>query len=272
MRTVLMVVFCLLAALVACGTDRDALQAGDMGVVVSATRDRKTGVAKAELSVAGTARWLVVERVTDAPYQTGLAARLLDRTGVELVRVEFAWPEDGRDALWFKEAAGANVLVSHRVTADDRVTESYVVDGDEFHVDYPVLEERAMNRAAQAHRNGERPEVADVGVTEYVDALASFERFVGRHRGNGLHANPDGELLMDLLSDRSIMDAILGVERPNPELPNERANRACLIAGTCAGLKCMLGGLLNFICTACGGMSAACTIADFACWLAVDCN
>ncbi len=264
--TTVMIVF---VVLYGCSGDHGSLEPQRRGSVVRAERDREAGLARAELSVEGAAKWLVVERIGDAPYRTGFAASVLDEKETELVRVAFAWPDDGSEALWFMEEAGGDRLVSHRVRAGSEVHESYWLDGEELAVDYSIPSESQI----RTYEGANSSVAGDPDGQEYLEALQAVDRFTQRRRGSALYNNPSGELLMTLLSDPEVLDATLAAERPNPQLPSNRANRACLIAGTCASLKCGLGGgLLNFICTACGGMSAACTIAEWACWLAPDCN
>jgi hypothetical protein len=237
--------------------------------IVKAVRDESRRVFRAEIARNNESRNVIITRADEAPLPLAMKAEIRDEKGNMLYRIELAFPP-GQDGIWFLEQTASDMLTASISRTSDRVYERYEINGDKLAIDYPRLDDEAMDKIVARYLRGEAldsaPEVEEVGAR-----LADFGAFYERHLGNTLNNNPDGELLMTLLNDQSFADLVTGNQQ-SPQLIKDRLKRTCWAAVTCASFKCKLGGLANPLCDACAGVAAACIIAEIACWfLGCDC-
>jgi len=82
--------------------------------------------------------------------------------------------------------------------------------------------------------------------------------------------NPDGRAMMTLLADAAFAEWLrpfVPAVADDPVVPpgmDCEYSCICRIASACVWIKCRFGGgLSNFVCVSCGGVSIACLIADF---------
>jgi len=259
------------AALSGCGDKTESPRIVDAETrdvrVVSVDRSDPERALRAGVAIDGVERQLVVTPLRDSPFPVGFIGELMDADGNVLVRLELAWPDDRKAALWLRESTvSPNYTLEARVeTVKGRAYEEYIVGGDGLSIDYPLLDGPQMGRAVRLYRDGTLAASTDPRLVEVNRAMESFDGFIAPHKTSPLYGNPEGERLVFLLTDKRVVAAVLGQEPTEDLLPDRRANVICNIAGTCAMLKCRFGGLSNFVCTACGGTAIACLLANWAC-------
>jgi len=249
--------------------DSPVYEKGGSIEIVDVTRDETKKIFRARVLRNDESRNIAITRADGAPFPGAMSAETRDDEGNLLYRIEMAMIP-GEDALWFLEQTETDVLTAYIRRTRDRVYERYDINGETLEIDYPRLEDAAMDKIVARYLKGEElnstPEVEEVAAR-----LAEFDAFYSPHIGNSLHDNPDGELLVTLLSDPSFAGLVTG-EELDPQLIKDRTKRACWAALTCTGFKCKLGGLANPLCDACAGVAVACIIAEIACWfLGCDC-
>ncbi len=275
-RAALVALLVLVCALPACRGSRetDAPMAPDdatlfqMGSarVTRISTDRQSRTIAAKLTTRRGARTAYVEPIPDSPLPNGVRATIVTETGNTLFQIDMAWSESS-EQLWIREQSGSDVRTMWRNTARGQVFESYDVTGDRAEFDYPLLPPGQMDKLAAAVRSGR----STSGLPpEHREVALSFERFAAYyapHTTNSLHANPDGELLLQLIAEPAFVQRAIGGGQP-PTRIKSAAGRICFIAATCTSLKCRFGGWANPLCIACGGTAVTCFMAEVGCWIA----
>jgi hypothetical protein len=171
--------------------------------------------------------------------------------------------------LWIRERTAVDEMTIVLRDQGGRTFESYDINGERLSFDYPAVEPSQLDKAVARYRLGDAGSAATPELREVAAALAVFDAFYTPTTGNTLHNNPAGDLLVSLLSDPVAAGALTG-EDVTP-LHTGAAQRVCWAASVCSRFKCGFGGLVNPLCTACAGTTAACVFTEIACWF-VGCD
>ena len=170
---------------------------------------------------------------------------------IEIDSVDIAWAR-------ITEYTSEDRLSMLRVISDDSVTETYTENGTTYSVEYS----RALFEHLTAHQQGLTMDSLE---SEY---LAVYEMFASQHSTeNSLSANPDGDLLVSLISDQGLfswLDQFHQDMSGRPLAKDISLDDVCFVAEICAMIKCAPwgGGLLNPLCVPCGGIGFACLAVD----------
>jgi hypothetical protein len=248
-------------------TENPVIVTGSGAEITHLERDETRRTVAATVAEHGIERHLTLAPLPDGP-SPGLVATLDD--GESFYELSIAVNEHTGE-LWIRERTAVDEMAMTFREAHGRVFESYDINGERLSFDYPALEAEQLDKAVARYRAGDidmaaTPELREVGVT-----LAAFDAFYTPTTANTLHDNPAGSLLVSLLSDPIAASAITGGD-VTPQRVDGAAQRVCWAASLCMRYKCKLGGLANPLCTACGGVTAACLFTEVACWIAgCDC-
>lgn len=240
--------------------------AGDLGID-ALVRDDDRRIVRAQVQAPWGARDLAVYAADAPKLAAGFTAELTASQGTSF-RLSIAWDPDIPGRAWVREESGGDVLTISTERRGDRILETYDMNGDVLQVDYPALDLETRRKVLAHAGQGWTPERADD--IELVAASREYQAFYDRHKSASLFGNPDGEVLVSLVTSEQFVSMAVG--RPGnagPEkLADRRADRLCAIATVCGFLKCTLGGgLLNPVCVACTGTSLACAFAELGCWI-----
>lgn len=249
--------------------ERKTLDNGAMEIV-EYTRDKTGKNFQAKIVSQEKTRILVIKPVETSPSGIAASAKILDEQNGLLYHIELSTTVDGR-GVWFRESTNSDVLTASISKKNNRVYESYNINGETLMFDYPELEDAAMDKIFSKYMQGD-PLDSSPEVIEIAEKLAEFDAFYTPHAGNSLHNNPDGEMLMSVLNDAVFANLVIGSDGGGgPELIKNPLRRVCWAAWTCTGFKCRFGGWANPVCVACAGTAVACIMAEIACWF-IGCN
>lgn len=174
--------------------------------------------------------------------------------------------------VWARERTEVDEMEIRLLRRDGRVYESYEINGERLSFDRPDLPAAQLDKAIARYHQGDIWESSSPGMLETADRLAEFDAFYTPTTGNTLHHNPQGEVLMDLLTDPGAVAVLTGGD-PIVLRKDGAAQRVCWLAAMCVSFKArILGGLANPLMASCGGTLAACVFTEVACWVAgCDC-
>jgi len=236
-------------------------------------RDEKTKTIRATVRIGEDGE--VVRRVLitggdEIPLPLGVAATLADDEDRILFSVWFGWDAGDNERVWLSEAAGGDRLIVSARFLPDHIVEEYRVNGQSLHVAYPRMEGLECRRAAALRSNGqEQWQPEDAATIEFLASLQRFREFYDGLSGNMLDNNPEGQVLVALISNEDFVRRVLGETARSTLMGlGPTVDHTCAVAGLCGLLKCMAGGFMNPLCVACAGTSAACAIAELGCWIA----
>ena len=263
----------------ACNTPSTPLQSADVvtaGTVtftaagspvrlVSATKDRLAGTVHALLEVTKATgevdtHQLELRGHEPRDQQIGAAARLLDPWGKTEFEVGVAWtPQESTTQFW--ERSGVDELDFVIQKNSEEVTETYTLNSEVQTIQYSPFSEEEMEQALYRVRAGDASSECALD-----RALVQFEHLYRKQ--HTLDNNRHGQLLVAIVTNPTFNDWLEGFVYPDGRDTYSTIDRdkLCLIASACAATKCFAGGMANPLCTACGGVSIACVIADLALW------
>jgi len=185
--------------------------------------------------------------------ERGFTARMSDERGTLRVSVTQRWGQesDGTVHYYLSEDTPSDRLELIATRSGDQTVESYRFNGQSIRLEY------------------------EVGAPSMQSAQSEYAAFYEHQVDAGLARrtleadNPDGRAMMTLLADAAFADWLhafvpAGADPVEPPGLDCEYRCICDIASACAWLKCPFGGgWANFVCISCGGVSIACTIANF---------
>jgi hypothetical protein len=239
--------------------------AGAQVSLVSATKDRLSGTVHVLLEVTNATgevdtHQLELRGNDPRDQRIGAAARLLSPWGETEFEVGVAWsPEESTTQFWERSKVDELDFVIHKNS--EEVTETYTLNGEFQTIRYPESTAMDFEDALYRVRTGDAS--SDVALDQ---ALVQFDRLYSKQ--HTLDNNRHGELLVAIVTNPQFTEWLEGFIYPDGRDTYSTIGRdkLCLIASACAATKCMAGGMANPLCTACGGVSIACVIADLALW------
>ena len=248
-------------------TENPVIVTGGGIEITNLERDETRRTVVATVTQHGIERRLTLAPLPDGP-SPGLVATLDDNGSFYELSIAV---DERSGVLRIRERTAIDEMAMVFREHNGRVYESYDINGEHLSVDYPALEPAQLDKAVARYRAGDidlaaSPELREVGAT-----LAAFDAFYTPTTANTLHNNAAGDLLISVLSDPVAAGAITG-EDVTTQRVDGGAQRVCWAATLCTRDKCKMGGMANPLCTACGGVTAACLFTEVACWIAgCDC-
>jgi hypothetical protein len=237
-------------------------------VIARVVRDPDNRTISTQLTAGSAERQINITPFSTVDLPVGFAADLSGPDEI-LYHVSLAWDPEDPANFRLMERSGEDFLTLSAGRSDDRLFEEYVINGDRFRADYPDLD-RETRRRIMTH-SGDGRLSCDPAIVEFAGKYAEFKNFYGRFSDTSLNHNPDGALLVALLTDDQYVAAAVGArDNGDPgKMADKTADRICATATICGAFKC--GTLVNPLCVPCAGTSLACAIAEVVCWI-FDCG
>jgi hypothetical protein len=270
---------CVLGLVSACNTPSTPLQSTGVATtepvsfavndahvrLVSATTNRLAASVQVQLEATEATGSVTTHRLdlrgrSPRNQQMGASARLLDAWGETQFEVGVAWnPESNVAQFWERSTVDELDFVIQENSG--QIMETYTLNGEVRILKYPESTAADFEEALRRVRTG-------VGSSELPLDVA-VEQFDRLYRSqHTLDDNPHGQLLVAIVTHPQFSDWLEGFLYPygRDTYATIDRDKLCLIASACAATKCLAGGMANPLCTACGGVSIACVIADLVLW------
>lgn len=231
-------------------------------------RDETRRTVAANVSRDGIERRLTLAPLRDGP-SPGVVASIADDGSF----FELAIGVDERTGtVWLRERTATDEMFISVRQQGGRVFEAYEINGARLAFDRPALPVAQLDKAVARYRAGELALSPSPEMQEMADRLARFDAFYTPTVTNSLHHNPEGELLVGLLTDPAVAGLVTG-EWVEPLRNVTPAERVCYLASLCVSFKARFaGGLANPIVASCIGTFVACVFTEIACWfIGCDC-
>ncbi len=178
----------------------------------------------------------------------GIAYTLYDRSGADYLNAVHEWTMD--DSLTIETSIEGSI-----------VTEQYCLNGEPRVYTYLNAEENAF-KATPPEINDET-EPSFVLRSKALQQISQWQELASE--SNSLNNNPDGELLVKILTNSEFNDWMaqeFGDGNAMRRVSLMPLKDLCYGAAACAKIKCLFGGgWMNFLCVACGGTEIACILA-----------
>ncbi len=210
-------------------------------------------------------RLLIVS--SEAGGVSSFEARIYDDSSrsILLCKVEIS-PTDS-NTIYFYEVTATDTLMIQRTLVDDRIHETYLLNGKSYDLDFTIPELEGYLLICDRgipldHALSGAPQDAEGKFSKF----ARFNEFY--QEDLSINSNRDGEILTELLTTAEFQAWFIAAKSDlgvgtDPGLTIS-AEKVCGIAGVTAFAKCWFGGIANFVCVAATGTSLACSIAAIA--------
>lgn len=196
------------------------------------------------------------------PLGQGATCVLKPLSGASLFEITVEWKDSLDGIVAYTERAEGDSLRWQYYVSNDVMYESFVQDGNTLSLSHPDATPEEIAEAVAEWQSD--PENATQSTDPLIQAIVEFDEFYDG--GTSISENVNGELLVRLMMNESFKEWRMDHTFPlglSGELDLSQ-RMACGIAGTCAGIKCWVGGYTNPACLICSGYSLACAIADIA--------
>ncbi|HEX5131829.1 MAG TPA: hypothetical protein VFX92_05005 [Candidatus Krumholzibacteria bacterium] len=237
-------------------------QSGDQ--LFDLQRDEARRTVEANVVHNGQTRRLTLAPLPDGP-SPGIVAAIAD-DAADYFELSIARDERTGE-VWLRERTPTDEMTITVREAGGRVYETYAINGNTLAFDHPALDVAQLDKAVARYRAGTIAYAATPELRETGEKLARFDAFYTPTMTNTLHRNPDGELLISVLTDPAVAGAITG-ESVAPQRYVTATERVCWLATMCVSFKARVGGLANPAFAACLGTLIACVFTEIVCWIA----
>jgi len=191
----------------------------------------------------------------DGIVTSGGTAMLIDASGRLLYSIEITVNQETNEIV-YRQATEDNYMVSGILEQNDRVQESYDIDGDRASFDYPLLSYETQGRTLNLVQHDLPTDQLSPDMREYAAQAQAFQAYYMPHANNSLRNNEAGELLVQLLSSPEVSNAVIG---RHPEQMNRLIQSICNLFTACSAFACRLLPT-SAICGGCLGGVLACAI------------
>ncbi|HET6349274.1 MAG TPA: hypothetical protein VFH88_09355 [Candidatus Krumholzibacteria bacterium] len=164
--------------------------------------------------------------------------------------------------LIYREATEQDYLEVGIHDDEQRTRETYDADGDVAIFEYPSISEETKSRALNLHEHGLPTDHLPADITEYVHQAEAFETYYLPHTSSTIHNNPDGELLVQVLTSPEVSQLVIGGD-DDPQRVLWVQN-FCMWANACTAFSCRIAPT-HPVCAFCTVASWACTIIQLVC-------
>jgi hypothetical protein len=200
---------------------------------------------------------LELEAMGDGMTTTGAAARLLDSQGHLLYSMETSM-NSSTGEVTITHATPDDYLTVSVIADDERVYERYDVNGDVAVFEYPALSDDTQRRAVNYYEHGLPAARLPHEVSQYVGQVGAFDTYYAPHKNSTLYDNPNGKMLVELLSSGDMANMVVGDTDPASW---GWLGNVCVAARGCMLLVCRLSPS-SMVCWVCWAISVACTFAS----------
>jgi len=223
--------------------------------VSNVTGDRSSGHITA--TVTGTTVDAIVTITgTETPTGTQTMATLTDASGQLLYSIETIMNEQTGE-ITYTESTDTDYLTFGMRVLGERMRESYDANGDQAVFEYPLISEDDQCHAVNYYQHGLPETGLPPDIVEYVGEARAFDTYYQPHYGSSIHDNPDGDMLVQIVTSPEFAQVVIG--EPPTENFLASIGQMCRAFSTCAAFACRFAPG-HPICNYCFLASMACSI------------